>query len=250
MNLLASKFFTEKVLAGDFIAALFGDWAKGVNIFSTMLKIALILILMTILGCERSRNRHAAGLRTFIVVGLASTSAAIADLYLISSEMLGFPILSAATLIGIAIISTNTILFSSKNQLKGLTTSVGLWATTLIGIVLGLGLYTLTLFAYVVLMICLTLFMKLERYNKHRSNHFEVHLELKGRNLLQEFTSTIREIGLKIDDIEINPAYANSGLGVYTVAMTVLDKELRKQTHAKIIEALATLDCVSYIEEI
>ena len=237
-------------LANDLIAELFGDWAKDVNIASTALKIVLIVVLTTVLGCERARNRHAAGLRTFIVVGLASTSAAIADLYLINAEKLGFPVLSAATLIGIAIISTNTILFSSKNQLKGLTTSVGLWATTLIGIVLGLGLYTVTLLGYLVLMLCLTLFVKLERYSKHRSNHFEIHLELKGRSLLHEFTATIRELGLKIDDIEINPAYANSGLGVYTVAMTVLEKELRKKPHAEIVAALATLDCVSYIEEI
>lgn len=234
----------------DFFASLMGDWAKEVNLGSTALKIGIIIVLTIILGCERSRNRHAAGLRTFMVVGLASTSVAIADLYLISALGVSFPFLSAATLIGIAVLGANTILFSSKNQLKGLTTSVGLWTTATIGVVLGLGLYTVTLIVFCVLMLCLTVFMGLEKFNKQHSHHFEVHLELKARNLLQEFTATIREFGLKVDDIEINPAYANSGLGVYTVALTVVGKELCKKPHAEIVKALSALDCVSYIEEI
>lgn len=237
-------------MSSDFIADLLGDWSKEVNIGSVALKIVLTVVFATVLGCERARNRHAAGLRTFIVVSLASTVVAIADLYLIDVYGIVFPFLSSASVIGIAIISTNTILFSSKNQLKGLTTSVGLWATTIISILLGLGLYTVALFAYLVFMLCLTVFTKLEQFTKRKSNHFEVHLELKGRNLLKEFTATIREFGLKIDNIEINPAYANTGLGVYTLALTVIDKELKKKPHREIVTALSALDCVSYVEEI
>ena len=239
----------ENIIASDQLADAMGAWSQGIGVWSIVLKIAVILVFTTILGCERARNRHAAGLRTFIVVGLASTSVAIADLYLIMAKGVSFPFLSAATIIGVAILGANTILFSSKNQLKGLTTSVGLWGTAIIGVVLGLGLYTVALITYGVLMLCLTLFTHLEKSNKAHSNHFEVHLELKGRNLLQEFTATIREFGLKIDDIEINPAYANSGLGVYTVSMTVVEKDLRKKPHAAIVKALSALDCVAYIEE-
>lgn len=234
----------------DFFADLMGKWSKEVNIGSVAFKIALAVIFATVLGCERAKNRHAAGLRTFIVVSLASTVVAIADLFLIGVYNITFPFLSAATVIGIAVISSNTILFSSKNQLKGLTTSVGLWAVSIISVVLGLGLYTVALFAFLVLMLSLTVFTKLEQITKNKSNHFEVHLELKGRNLLQEFTATIRQFGLKIDNVEINPAYANTGLGVYTIALTVADKELKKKTHKEIVKALSALDCVSYVEEI
>ena len=56
---------------------------------------------------------------------------------------------------------------------------------------------------------------------------------------------------MQIDDIELNPAYLNSGLSVYTVAFTISSKELRKyKKHRQIIEAFRTLDYVSYIEEI
>ena len=69
----------------DFFADLFGDWSKGVNIGSVAFKIVLAVAFATALGCERAKNRHAAGLRTFIVVSLASTIVAIADLYLIGA---------------------------------------------------------------------------------------------------------------------------------------------------------------------
>ena len=55
---------------------------------------------------------------------------------------------------------------------------------------------------------------------------------------------------MRIDDIELNPAYLNSGLSVYTVSFTISSKELKKyKKHGEIIEALATLEYISFIEE-
>ena len=99
-------------------------------------------------------------------------------------------------------------------------------------------------------MLCTACFPAIEKRLKANSPHFEIHLELKSRNLLRDFMQTVREFGLKIDDIEFNPAYANSGLGVYTVMLTVVAPELRKRTHAQLVQALAALDCVHFIEEI
>lgn len=142
-------------------------------------------------------------------------------------------------------ISGYSIFFSSKGQIKGLTTSAGLWTCGIIGIAVGLGLYT------VALLCSLSLFPMLERYLKDKSNHFEVHLELKSKGDLQNFTTTIRRLGMRIDDIELNPAYLNSGLSVYTVSFTISSQELKKyKRHSEIIEALRSLDYISYIEEI
>jgi len=67
---------------------------------------------------------------------------------------------------------------------------------------------------------------------------------------LQDFTAMLRKLGLRIDDIEANPAYANSGLAVYTVSLTVVAKELKKyKTHREIIEALGSPEYVYYVEE-
>lgn len=232
----------------DPIAKLLVDWSSDAG--RIVFRILLSLLLSAILGWERSSKRHAAGLRTFIVVSLASTVSMLVDLALMTASSVTFPILSAATLVGIAIITVNSILYSSRNQIKGLTTSVGLWACAVLGLSIGAGLYTVTLIMFVALLISLSFFPKLERYLKNRSNHFEIHLELKNASNLPNFVSTIRELGLRIDDIESNPAYHNSGLSVYSISISISSAELKKyKTHAEIIEALRTLDYIYHIEE-
>lgn len=234
----------------DYFASLLGPWAADWNTGSILLRIVLSVVLASIVGCERSSKRHSAGLRTFIIVSLASTTAAMVEEYLFDCGRTA-PWITAAVVISTAMLSGYSILFSSKGQIKGLTTSAGLWACGIIGIAIGLGLYTVALIAYVALLCSLSFFPAIEKYLKDKSNHFEVHLELKNKSDLGYFTTTIRRLGMRIDDIELNPAYLNSGLSVYTVSFTISSQELKKyKKHYEIIEALRSLDYISYIEEI
>lgn len=233
----------------DPIATRLGAWSVEIGAAAVIFRILLSVLLAAVIGCERSSKRHSAGLRTFILVSLASTVAMLLDIYL-SAKGDELYIISASTVIAAAIISVNSMLFSSRNQIKGLTTSMGLWATGIIGLTAGAGLYTVTLVSFAALLCCLSLFPAFETYLKNRSNHFEVHLELKSSEYLQDFVTTIRRLGLFIDDIESNPAYVNSGLSVYSIAISIDSAELKKyKTHKEIIEALKTLDYIYHIEE-
>jgi putative Mg2+ transporter-C (MgtC) family protein len=234
----------------DPISKLLGEWATKLDIWSILLRIGISVIFAAIIGWERSAKRHAAGLRTFMLVSLSATMAMLVDLFIIQSSGGGFPVVSAAMVIGIAIISSNSILYSSKSQIKGLTTAVGLWAVSFLGLLIGAGYYTVSLVAFVAMLCCLSLFPSLERRFKNKSNHFEIHLELKSKENLQNFVTTIRQLGLKIDDIEVNPAYINSGLSVYSIALTIQSGELKKyKTHSEIIEALKSIEYIHHIEE-
>lgn len=231
----------------DPIAALLGSWSAEINVWSALLRIALAILCSAIIGCERATKRHAAGLRTFMLACLASAIAMMVDQSLGGS----IPIISAAAVIGVAIISSNSILYSSRSQIKGLTTSMGLWAIVALGLAIGAGLYALALIGFGAMLCCLSLFPPFEAYLKDRSNHFEVHLELKDRRNLQDFVTTIRRLGLRIDDIESNPAYLNSGLSVYSISVTIVSPELKKyKRHDEIIEALRSLDYVYFIDEL
>ena len=235
----------------DYIVQLLGGWSDGLGVGAVALKLSLAFILAMITGIERATKRHAAGLRTFVLVALVSTLASMCDEYIIERFGVQFSFVTAATVIGIAILSSNTILYSSKNQLKGVTTSVALWGISIISIFIGFGHYTIALCSFFVYFVCIALFPNLETYFKMRSNHFEIHLELKGKNHLTEFIETIRRLGLRIDDIEINPAYANSGLAVYSVALTIVSKELREcKTHDEIVSVLKQLEYVNHVETI
>lgn len=233
----------------DPIANLLGNGFNN-SVWSIVCRIVIAILMGAIIGCERSNKRHAAGLRTFILVTLAATVGMMLDNY--CGEKFGgtLYLISGAIVVGVAIISSNTTLYTSRSQIKGLTTSVGLWACAIIGLALGAELYTITIIMFVALLLSLSLFPVFETFLKNRSNHFEVHLELKSASYLKDFVTTIRELGLKIDDIEANPAYVNSGLSVYSVSISITSAELKKyKTHSEIIEALKSLDYIYYIEE-
>lgn len=235
----------------DLIVKLLGNWCEGFNLGGILFKLILAVVLSAIVGSERATKRHAAGLRTFMLVSMISTLAAMLDKYLIEQLHASFSLAIGATIVGIAIVSSNTILYSSKSQLKGLTTSVALWAMSVISILIGLDLYLSALIAFLAFMICLTLFIKLECAFKNRSNHFEIHLELNSKNALQDFMTTVRGLGLKIDDIELNAAYMNSGLYVYSIALSVTGADKKKKlSHGDYINALSALEYVNFVEEL
>ena len=232
----------------DPLTPYLGSWSSDINAYSILFRIFLAAALAALIGCERSSKRHSAGLRTFILVSMSSAVAAMVDLAIMSYNKENFAAISAASVVSVAMISGNSILFSSRSQIKGLTTSAGLWGSGIIGLATGAGLYTITFISFIALLLCISQLPRIERILKDRSNHFEVHLELKNSYNLQDFITTIRKLGLKIDDIESNPAYSNSGLSVYSVSISERDFEKYKK-HKDIIEALRSLDYIHHIEE-
>ena len=234
----------------DPLVPYLGEWSSNLNVYSILFRIFLAVMLAALIGCERSSKRHSAGLRTFILISMASSVAAMIDLSIMTYNKENFAAISAASVVSVAMISGNSILFSSRSQIKGLTTSAGLWGSGIIGLATGAGLYTVTFISFIALLLCISQLPRIERILKDRSNHFEVHLELKNSYNLQDFITTIRKLGLKIDDIESNPAYSNSGLSVYSVSITIRERDFEKyRKHRDIIEALRSLDYIHHIEE-
>ncbi len=238
-------------LTSDFIGSLLGVWAVEINVWSIIFRIFLSFLCASIIGCERSSKRHSAGLRTFILVSCSCTVSMLIDVIISKNLTNYFYFISASSVISVSIMSVNSIVFSSKSLIRGLTTSVGLWACAILGLSFGAGLYVLGFVAFFMILLGLSVFPSIEGYLKDRSNHFEIHIELKNPKFLQNFVATLRELGIKIDDIEFNNAYLNSGLSVYYVAVTISSGSLKKyKTHKEIIQALSTLDYVYHIEEL
>ena len=243
---------TSFIVAGDPISGLLGSWAGEITAGTVLLRIFISLLMGAVIGWERSNKRHSAGLRIFMLTFLTGTVASLLDCCIfVASGQRGIFILSACVIIGASIITVHSMFYSSRNQIKGLTTAVGLWVSTMIGIALGLGFYTVALSSYAAFLIILFWFPPLEIAFNNRSNHFELHLELTSSICLQDFVTVIRRLGLKIDEIEQNPAYVGSGLAVYTISISVSNEMLKKyKTHTEIIEALKSLEYVYHIEEI
>ena len=234
----------------DPIASLLGPWSVELGFASILLRIVLSTVMATVVGCERSSKRHSAGLRTFLLLTLASTAAMELDMFLNAARSTPMFLLSGALIVGASIICVNSLLYNARSKIKGLTTAVGMLGCSIIGLCVGAGAYTIGVVVFVVMLPSLASLTRFEVYLKNRSNYFEIHLELKNASYLQDFVSVIRQLGLTIDDIESNPAYVGSGLSVYSVALSIHNDQLRKyKTHAEIIEAMNSLEYISYVEE-
>ena len=232
----------------DPLAKLLGDWSSELSFYSILFRFVISILFASLLGWERSNKRHSAGLRTFILITLLGTVCAVLDIALVKSGDTSLYLFSGLAILGGVVISGNSILFSAKKQIKGLTTSVALWLCLLLGIVIGLGYYLVAIVLAALMLVILIFFPMLEMFLKNKSNHFEIHLELKDKTKLQDIVFTLRKLDIRIDDLELNSAYFGTGLSVYTLSLTLKNKKAGK--HKEIVEALSSLDYVSYVEEI
>jgi putative Mg2+ transporter-C (MgtC) family protein len=118
--------------------------------------------LAAVLGWERERAHKSAGLRTHMLVGIASA------LYTVLAELAvaqqtdeagirSDPIrVIQAVAIGIGFLGSGVIFVSKSGEsVRGLTTAGSIWATAAIGIATGLGYYVLAVGAAVLLLIVL-----------------------------------------------------------------------------------------------
>ena len=114
------------------------------------IKLFLAFLLGGILGVERQRHGRAAGLRTHILVCLASTalvsiSTVISLQWPVSENVRIDPTrLAAGIMTGMGFICAGTII-RSRTYIRGLTTSASVWLTAALGIIIGLGVYDLAL---------------------------------------------------------------------------------------------------------
>lgn len=115
--------------------------------WSAAAKIGLAALLGGVLGIERELHGRHAGLRTNIMIAIASCLFTI-----LSIE--GFPLrgnaqdtarIAAQIVSGVGFLGAGTLL-QTKNKVKGLTTAATIWLIAAVGMAVGAGLYFLAIF--------------------------------------------------------------------------------------------------------
>ena len=235
----------------DPIISFFGDtlnWLSDItNIWTILIRILLAILCAGIIGVERSRKRQAAGLRTYILVCLgAAIVMMLSDFLVLSNPGSDAGRLGAQVVSGIGFLGAGTILVTSKNRIKWLTTAAGLWAAACMGLTIGAGFYTLGIIGSILILIVLTILPKIEQIFRRKTKYFELHVELDDRSNLKDLVNFLRSINVQISSIEKNPAYIQSGLSVYT--MTLNSEE--KRDHDTFIETIKNLKYVNHCEEL
>ncbi len=231
------------------ITAFHWEYLADLNIVSILFRLILAVLCGGILGFERAKKHHAAGFRTHIIVCLGSTIAMMTNDFLSRVTESGDGArLGAQVISGIGFLGAGTILVTSRNQIRGLTTAASLWACACLGLAIGTGFYTLSIFSTIVITIVLAILPKIEELFTKRSLYFEIHIEFQTRENLKLFVNTVRQMGFNILSIEHNPAYSSSGLSVYTIALRSTAK--KKIDHQSYLNQFAALEYVNFVEEI
>ena len=143
----------------------------------------------------------------------------------------------------IRFLGAGTILVTSRSQIKGLTTAAGLWVSACIGLAIGIGFYTVAIIGTIFALIAFVALPKLEKILTKGSNTIELHVELYAREHLKSLIDYIRAQGGKINLVDYNSSYANSGLSVYTINMVSWGKN-----PSLIIKDILNLDYVNFVE--
>lgn len=225
------------------------DWMAELTIGSIILRLLLSVICGGILGVDRAKKHQAAGFRTYIIVCLGSAIAMMTNEFISKTTLMGDSArLGAQVISGIGFLGAGTILVTSRNQIKGLTTAAGLWGCACLGLSIGVGFYSLSILGGITIGIVLAILPKIEELFTKNSKFFTIHIELEKRENLKELITYVRNMSIQIISIEHNQAYASSGLSVYSIAL----KDLKQETtnHIAIVKNFASLPFVNYVEEI
>ncbi len=132
------------------------DPLRELTFLSMLLRFLMAACCGAVIGWERSVSRHAAGLRTHIIVCLGSASVMLLNQYLlVLFQTTADPArLGAQVISGIGFLGAGSIIVTGQHReqrVRGLTTAAGLWASAFMGLTVGAGFYE----AALVLCVCL-----------------------------------------------------------------------------------------------
>lgn len=226
-----------------------GDFLSDITLPSVIIRIFLAVILGGIVGLERAAKRHAAGLRTYILVCVGACVAMLTNQFLTMFFEGGDSARLAAQVVsGIGFLGAGTILISSRSRIKGLTTAAGLWTCACIGISIGSGFYTLGIAGTIIVMLVLNFLPKLEYFVRDHGKYIEYHVEFNDKDSCREFIDEVRRQGMIVQSSEFNQAFSSNYVFSYSFIIEKSDKD--KRNHREIKENLSKLPHIVFIEEL
>ena len=219
---------------------------RELTIWSILLRILVSIVLGGIIGLERGMKNRPAGLRTYMLVSLGSCVVMLINQYTAQVFGTGDPVrLGAQVISGIGFLGAGTIVVTSHNQIKGLTTAAGLWASACIGLAIGIGLYEVALIAGLCVFLVLTVLHEMDYFMRSRTRMVDAYIELDQTVSLGKFIRNLRDQGLEISNIqrEHDTAYGDEVL-----SFTATIKGQKKTHQAELVRFLRKQEGVKYLE--
>lgn len=176
--------------------------------FEFVLRIILASICGMFIGWERERRLKSAGLRTHMLVALASSlmmvisKYAFLDIVFLSSVQVDASRVAAGVVQAIGFLGAGVI-FVKKDNIVGVTTAAGLWATVGIGLTIGSGLYVLGI-SCTALIILIQLIVHRGEHKSFSTNNGSIQINLTKNNFsINDAREKLEAMGLILKNISL-----------------------------------------------
>ncbi|MBE0503139.1 MAG: MgtC/SapB family protein [Desulfuromonadales bacterium] len=223
----------------------------GPSSLTIIIKLLLAALAGALIGMEREKHGRPAGVRTHLIVALASCLMMIISesVYLKYGQVPGTSILridpsriAAQIVAGIGFIGAGVILKEGLT-VRGLTTAACLWLAAAIGMGFGMGIYLPTVVSTVIGISALIFLKRLEPYiNKDRFLTFRVEVD-GGVDIYPQLEQVFAEHSIIITDVSCS-LQPRSGETHYKFVLT----QHRTRIGRELARTVAELDGVKKIE--
>ena len=212
-----------------------------------ILRLVLAAICGAVIGLEREKRQKSAGLRTHIMVAVASSLMMLVSKYGFF-DVIGIDGLDAdVSRIAAGVVSAidfigGGVIFIKRDNLVGLTTAAGLWATVGVGIAIGAGMYAIGVFT-TVFMIAIQVMMHWKRFKTVSSIAGNLTVNITKNNL------SLDELREKLDDIGIylrNTAVSRNQDGDLILKASIVFA--KKDSLADIVEQMKRNELIDIID--
>ncbi len=212
------------------------------------LRILMAIVLGGMIGMERGLKNRPAGLRTYMLVCLGACIVMLTNQYVYEAFGVGDPVRMGAQVVsGIGFLGAGTIIVTARNQIKGLTTAAGLWASACVGLALGIGLYAVSIMGSVAIFVILTLLHELDFHMRRSTKQVEVYVELKHNVAVGQFLDFVRDRHYEPSNLQILLENTSDN-GILAFSVTL--KGQKNCNHDDIVTTVKTMPGIGYVEEL
>ena len=230
------------------------------SFWDVLIRLGVATVCGGLIGIDRGRKHRPAGFRTYILVCMGAALTIILSTYISAMLTNGLWVLNstdmkttdisrfgAQVINGIGFLGAGTIIVTGRQQVKGMTTAAGLWASACMGLCIGAGFYLASLICCICIIMTIVVFSRLERFILSRSRNVNIYVEVEDLDDLPRVIERIKEQETRIFDVEITKGkYSETHFpnAIFTLQLP------RKKPHAALLSAIAELDTVRSIEEL
>lgn len=181
------------------------EYLRELHLLSIVVRVVMAMLLGGILGIERGRKKRPAGFRTYMLVCLSSAMVMMTNQYVVGLYGMGDPVRMGSQVIsGIGFLGAGTIIFTGRNQVRGITTAAGLWSAACGGLAIGIGFYEGAAIGGFAVYIIMSLMHYLDEFIHKHSSVIEIYSEFDGKDKFSEFMEYLRSQKFDISDVQIS----------------------------------------------